>query len=541
MLLLLLYLQKFINNYHFNNNNNNNFIIKIHHNTNNTHHTMRLLLSLLLTFFIALPYTHAMNFPNARPPPSQRKFNSSIIESTITTIANKMKDQDLAMVFSNCLPNTLDTTVESFIPASKNNGRPDSFIITGDITAQWLRDSTNQVLPYIQFTPQDGELQELVCGLILRQAANVLHDPYANAFNFNASGAGHQDDQRRPPMTKSVFEGKYELDSIMAALKLAYHYYNVTQDDSCFLQDSTWMSSVLLILSTVQEQQNSTVQPQDSAYYFMRTTNVATDTTVMSGIGAPARKTGLIKSMFRPSDDATTLPFLIPANMMAVVELGHLSDLLSTLANSPMIQNDVDLMESMKEASLTAKSIAAEVDAALQRYAIVPSPSMWTSVAPRTDVIAYEADGFGSSYFMDDANVPSLLSLPYLGYLAKDDPTYLATRAYLLSDDNPYFFRGSAGEGIGGPHVGLGHIWPMGIIIRALTSTNDTEILWCLDTLKTSTAGTGFMHESFNSSNVYDFTRPWFAWANTLFGELILTLAAERPYLIFNQEHLEVM
>lgn len=85
-------------------------------------------------------------------------------------------------------------------------------------------------------------------------------------------------------------------------------------------------------------------------------------------------------------------------------------------------------------------------------------------------VFAFEVDGFGSAYFMDDANIPSLLSLPYLGYVDKNDPIYKNTRKFVLSEYNPYFFKGEAGEGIGGPHVGPGYIWPMSIIMRVYTS-----------------------------------------------------------------------
>jgi meiotically up-regulated gene 157 (Mug157) protein len=133
---------------------------------------------------------------------------------------------------------------------------------------------------------------------------------------------------------------------------------------------------------------------------------------------------------------------------------------------------------------------------------------------------------------MDDANVPSLLSLPYLGCCASDDPLYLRTRAFVLSDHNPYYFRGTEGAGIGGPHAGMDRIWPLGLIMQALTSRDDDEIVRVLETLKSTHAGTGFMHEAFHKDAAEEYTRSWFAWANTLFGELVLTVLRERPHLL---------
>ncbi len=169
-------------------------------------------------------------------------------------------------------------------------------------------------------------------------------------------------------------------------------------------------------------------------------------------------------------------------------------------------------------------ALAEEVRGALHAHALVAHPHdrLW----------AYEVDGFGNAVFMDDANVPSLLALPYLGCCAADDADYLRTRRLVLSETNPYFFRGKAAEGIGGPHVGLGMIWPLGIIVRALTSTSDQEIRTCLRWLRATHAGAGFMHEAFFKDDPTRFTRPWFAWANTLFGELLLRLRAERPRLL---------
>jgi meiotically up-regulated gene 157 (Mug157) protein len=220
----------------------------------------------------------------------------------------------------------------------------------------------------------------------------------------------------------------------------------------------------------------------------------------------------MICSMFRPSDDACIYPFFIPANLFAVASLRQLAEIAGKVLSDAKLATECD-------------SLAAEVAAAVARHGIVDHP-----VHGR--IYAYEVDGYGNHVCMDDANAPSLLSLPFLGCCSVSDPLYQRTRGFVLSRDNPYFFEGKAAEGVGGPHIGLGYIWPMSILLRAFTSGSDAEIRSCLYTLRNTTAGTFFMHEAFQQDNPRDFTRPWFAWANTLFGELILKLAAEKPSLL---------
>ena len=449
-----------------------------------------------------------------------------------------MIDVDLATLFENCLPCTLDTTVRYFQPRNSTSP-PDAYVITGDIDAQWLRDSTNQVLPYIAYAADDGALKDLVCGLIKRQSRDIVHDPYANSFNRDNAGGGHQDDDRRPSMTPLVFEGKYELDSLAAALKLAWHYYNATHDTTCLTEDNVWLDAVTAILATITTQQQSTLPPSQAPYYFKRITDAPTDSLMLGGVGNVGRYTGMVKSAFRPSDDSTLFPFFIPANAMAVVELRHVSQLLTALTERVTVEQQRVVMT---ELANNASMLADTIDAAIQRYGVI-QPPQWmkdelavTLGAPApSSIYAYEVDGYGGQTIMDDANIPSLLALPYLGYTSRSDPLYLATRAVLLSANNPYFFNGTASTGIGGPHIGLDFIWPMSLIARALTSDSDDEIVYCLQTLKASSAGTGWLHESFNKDNVTDYTRPWFAWVNGLYGQLILQLAVERPHLIFKQ------
>lgn len=467
-------------------------------------------LSLLLLLLVPLPPSTAIPLPHARPPPSQRRFNSSVVNAAIASLSSRMRDPDLATLFSNCLPNTLDTTVSHFCHGCGPGGGPDAFVITGDITAQWLRDSTNQLLPYLPFAPQDPNLAALACGLVRRQARDILHDPFANAFNYAEEGGPHQGDVRTPPMTPHVFEGKFELDSLAAFLRLSNGVYNWT-GAACLANSSEWVGAAALVVSTVRGMQRSSEETLDApAYLFERKAYAATDTTELQGAGPPAAPdTGMARSAFRPSDDATKLPFLVPANAMMSVELGRLGATLRALSQDVLAAN--------------ATALSAQLRAGIEAHA-----------TPNNRTYAYEVDGYGGAFYCDDANIPSLLSLPLLGYLNASDPAYVATRAAVLSPrTNPYFFHGPAGEGVGGPHEGLGYIWPMSVIVRAMTSDSDAEIEEALGTLVNSSAGTGFLHESFYRSDVTKYTRPWFAWVNGLFGELVLQLARERPHLLF--------
>jgi meiotically up-regulated gene 157 (Mug157) protein len=445
---------------------------------------------------------HAL--PLARPALGLRCFTSSLVEQTIEAVGARIADPNLRTLFSNCLPNTLDTTVTAGQDAQ---GRPDTFIITGDIDAMWLRDSTNQVWPYLPFAGKDAALRRMLAGVVARQAACVRLDPYANAFNRTPTGGEWQSDHTT--MIPELHERKYELDSLVAVLRLACGYFSATDDISPF--DADWLQAFDLIVLTIRAQQAGTAEDEPPVYSFQRTTPTASDTLPMGGRGHPARRCGLSKSHFRPSDDAHHLPFPVAANAMAVVWLRKTAALLNHLQQA--------------QRALGAQALADEIDLALQKHGT-------TEHAQYGRIWAFEVDGFGNAYCIDDANVPSLLALPYLGYGHQDDALYQRTRAFVLSPDNPYFFRGKAGEGIGGPHVGMGMIWPMAITMRALTSSDDAEIRTCLRTLRDTTAGTGFIHETFHQDDAARFSRAWFAWANTLFGELILHLDRTRPGLL---------
>jgi meiotically up-regulated gene 157 (Mug157) protein len=443
----------------------------------------------------------ALELPRARPAVGARHFTSEAVETTIRQVQEKIPDVPLATIFENCFPNTLDTTV---FPGSYD-GKPDTYVVTGDIDAMWLRDSSAQVMPYLALAKQDHRLRELLEGVIRRQARLILIDAYANGFMRDAAAPplpwAVNDKTKHYP---GVGERKWEVDSLCYPIRLAYGYWQRTGDTGPL--DAQWKEAAWTIVRTFRTQQR---KQGPGPYSFQRASEVPTDTLALNGYGSPAIPVGMIFSMFRPSDDACTYPLFVPANLFAVVSLRQLA----TLANQ--VLKDGKLAQE-------AQAIATEVEAAVQRYGK-------TEHAEYGEIWAYEVDGYGNVLTMDDANAPGLLSLPYLGCCRVDDPIYRRTRQFVQSKANPYFFRGTAAEGVGGPHAGLNMIWPMSIIMRALTSTDDAEIRRCLRWLRNTTAGTGFMHESFQKDDPKVFTRPWFAWANTLFGELTMRVAAERP------------
>ncbi len=448
-----------------------------------------------------------------RPAPEARKFSSPVIEKVIERVQKAVSDKTLATMFANCFPNTLDTTVQF----SEKDGKPDTFVITGDINAMWLRDSSAQVWPYLRFATQDPALKRLLAGVIRRQAECILLDPYANAFMPRPS------DPPRPwsvndktEMKSGVGERKWEIDSLCYPIRLSYGYWKATGDRTPF--DRRWLSAMSVILSTFKSQKRHDGR---GPYSFQRQAFGVNDTLNLDGYGNPGRPNGLIFSMFRPSDDSCIFPFLIPSNMFAIVCLRHLAEMAEAFDVTPAGKGRPPGISHMIALKLECNMVLSGLDHGLQA-ALVKHKKYG-------DIWAYEIDGYGGQNLMDDANVPSLLSLPYLGYCSPTDPTYLRTRSFVLSEDNPYFFRGGAAEGVGGPHIGLNQIWPLGLIMRALTSTDDAEIAKCLRWLRDTTADTNFMHESFDKDNPRQFTRGWFAWANAIFGELMLKVVDERP------------
>ncbi len=450
----------------------------------------------------------AAPFVSRRPPPEARRFASPAVEGLIKRVKAKVADPELAWLFENCFPNTLDTTV--FL--GEVSGRPDAFVITGDIDCMWLRDSSAQVWPYLPLAAKAPELRTLFRGVIGRQARCILIDPYANAYmrDPTARTSLKWSQQDVTDMRPGVGERKWEIDSLCYPIRLAHGYWRATQDAAPF--DAEWREAMAVVVRTFREQQRKTGL---GPYSFQRPSTLATETLMLEGKGAPTRKVGLIHSMFRPSDDACVYPFLIPSNLFAAASLRQLSELAREVMNDPAFAAD-------------CVAFADEVTAALRAHGL-------TRDADGQPVWAFEVDGYGNALFMDDANAPGLMSLAYLGCVPHDDPVFRRTARLAWSERNPYFFKGTAAEGIGGPHAGLDLIWPMAIIMRALNALadgDDATVLASLRVLKATHAGTGFMHEAFHKDDPTKFTREWFAWANTLFGELIVEIVERHPALL---------
>ena len=461
---------------------------------------------ILVSCIVSVAVCHAEKHESRRPAENERLFVSKAVESKIQEVVKLLENERLAWMFANCFPNTLDTTVH---PVGDN----DTFVYTGDIHAMWLRDSGAQVWPYLPLIYEDPELKQLIAGVILRQFKCICIDPYANAFYKEADKRGEWASDITD-MKPGVHERKWEIDSHCYPIRLAYEYWQVTSDSSIF--SDLWIETIKNVLKTFHEQQRKEgVGP----YTFMRNTSRSFDTLSNDGKGTPVKPVGLIASSFRPSDDATTFQFLVPSNFFAVTSLRKAAEILLN------VNKRADL-------AIECLELADEVEAALKKYATYDHPEFGT-------IYAFEVDGFGNHLLMDDANVPSLLAMPYLGSVDVNDPIYQNTRRFVWSESNPYFFRGKVAEGIGGPHIGYDMAWPMSIMMKAFTSQDDEEIKWCVETLMKTDAGTGFMHESFHVDDPNNYTRSWFAWQNGLFGELILKLIRDGKLSLLNSIDIE--
>lgn len=462
--------------------------------------------------------------PFQRPAEQCRLFRSEAVERKIQDITSRMGSPDLARLFENCFPNTLDTTVRWHVE-SANAELVQSFIVTGDINAQWLRDSTNQLQQYQALAKNDPALQALLRGAINTQADFVLASPYCNAFQPpEASGldptSNGQADAVHPVYNPDrVFECKYEIDSLASFLSLANQYHRSTGDPS--FVTAKWLRAVRMVLTVVREQSVGTFSADDNlndmTYTFQRRTTLGTETLNLAGIGNPvAANTSLVRSAFRPSDDACILQYFIPGNAFLAVELGRTAQLLRGLGQARF----ADLARTLQRAS-------DDIRAAVLKYGVTTHPDFGR-------VFAFEVDGYGSTVMMDDANLPSLLALPLLGFVDRADDVYQNTRRMVLSRrGNPYYLVGSEFQGIGGPHIGISHAWPISLLVQAMTSDDDDEIVRCMTAVLKVSAGLGLVHESVNVDRVSDYTRSWFAWANSVYAQAILDLADRKPGLLF--------
>ncbi|KAL9601084.1 MAG: hypothetical protein Q9219_002794 [cf. Caloplaca sp. 3 TL-2023] len=451
-----------------------------------------------------------------------------------------MKDKDLARIFENAFPNTLDTTVRWHVDGMSGSSRQykrdsygeydghwegaQSFIVTGDINAEWLRDSTHQLAQYQSLAKKDKRLERLILGAINTQAEFVIESPYCNAFQPPPPShvppvSNGQDDSVHPAYEPTrVFECKWEIDSLASFLALGNKFYKNT-GSKVFLHER-WYLAIETLLEVLEQQARPTFDSKTghferNEYLFRRRTIAGTETLNLGGIGNPLNGgTGLIRSAFRPSDDATILGYFIPGNAMMAVELKRAAEMLRAVGKSELAKKLFERGETIE------KGIWEHGVVTHKRYG---------------EVFAFEIDGFGSSIIMDDANLPSLLALPALGFVKKDDRVYQNTRKMILEQaGNPYYLEGRAFGGIGGPHIGLQNPWPMSRLIQAMTSDDDEEISEALRSVR-STSRLGLIHESIHVEHVTDYTRSWFAWANSVFAQTILDVAVRKPHLLFGK------
>lgn len=416
-----------------------------------------------------------------------------LLEDEILRVTAKLRAQGrdkLAQLFANCYANTFETTTRRMDDGTL-------FLVTGDIHAMWLRDSAAQVHQYLPLCAKNSAVADMVEGLIRRQVMYYRIDAFANGFNEEPNGAGHTDD--RPRQNLWVFERKYEIDSPCYMIQLAYLFWKATGRTS-YLNEFFFSAGSRMVEIFKREQNHNA---ENSYYRFFRDNCPESDTLTNNGLGAPVAYTGMTWSGFRPSDDACKYGYLIPANLFAVVALRQLAEL-------------CDVMNVYQEKiKAPALKLADEIEAGVKKYGIVDHPEFGR-------IYAYETDGMGNYVFMDDANVPSLLALPYMGCCAADDEVYLNTRRFVLSKANPYYWEGTAIRGLGSPHTPDGYVWHIGLALQGLTATDPAERKAILNMMADSDGGTGYMHEGVCADDPTVYTRPWFAWANSIFSELVL-------------------
>lgn len=424
------------------------------------------------------------------------RWTEDLISEVVAAVRARSDDR-VAEVFERCFADTLHSTMTPM---------PDGtvFMLTGDIPAMWLRDSTAQLTPYLHFAADHPELADLLIAVNRRQLDAIGLDPYANAFNAEPNGHGHQGDVTDG--SPWVWERKYEIDSLCYPLQLAHDLWITTGRTEHL--DERYRSAVGATIALWRTEQR---HEERSPYRFQRFDAPLSDTLVRDGLGPETVWTGLSWSGFRPSDDAGLYGYNVPGNAFAAVTLAGVEAIAAEV-----LQDEAVVAE--------ARALRAELETALAEHGVVRT-------SRHGDVYAYEVDGRGNALLMDDANVPSLLSLPFLGWCEPDDERYQATRAFILSEDDPSYSVGSAARGIGSPHTPPDHIWPIALSIEGLTSRDPQDRARLLETLLTTHAGTGVMHESFHKDDPDTFTRPWFSWANAMFCEFVLDLVGLRTHV----------
>ncbi|KAF9870228.1 hypothetical protein CkaCkLH20_12314 [Colletotrichum karsti] len=491
-------------------------------------------------------------FPLNRPRPECRTFTTPPMENLITRMKTVIKDPDLYRLFENAYPMTLDSMVKwrGFAnETDKSTGETKvtdmelTYVITGDIDALWLRDSASQVysyLPLLEASKDKDSLASLWRGLINAHSRYIIISPYCHAFQPppesgippTHNGAYIHNHPMPAYDPEKVFDCKWELDSLASFLQLSVAYAEKTNDWE-FFGKYVWIDAVEAAVDAAGAMRLGTYSKEGkvekSAWTFTGWTNRGSETLTNDGLGNPIKENGMIRTAFRPSDDACIFQFLVPANMMWAKYLEDASEIMAKLDG-----------EKAKNLTIAMREQAFGIRQGIEKDAIVHRPGFG-------DIFAYEVDGYGGANMMDDANVPSLLAMPLWNFTkskfklpspAKGEKErdyskiYQNTRKFVLSDANSYFMRGPVISAVGGPHVGPGKAWPMAAVIAAITAYDpisgvkdvEKEVEEQVSMVLDSTAGTGVLHESVNSWDEKDWTRAWFGWANGGFGELILKM-----------------
>lgn len=421
------------------------------------------------------------------------RIDAALLAGISAQVDGAIGDPVITAMFTRIMSENLPTVAEL---------APDgtTYLLTGDIPAMWLRDSAAQIRPYLILCDRDPELARTLVGVFRRQVEFVIIDPYANSFKRGTEPSPHAGD--RSGAGPQIWERKYEIDSLCFPLELGYALWRITGGSDHL--DDRFARAARLILDVWECE----LDHEQSPYSFERDSPLSSETLSRNGRGEPVGRTGMSWSAFRPSDDACVYNYNVPGNMFAAVVLGYL---------------EVIAKEVLGDAGIAdrAARLRGSIRTGVETYGLVDHPDYGR-------VYCYETDGLGHHLIMDDANMPSLLSMPLSGYLPADDPTYLATRRMILSSANPYFYSGMHAEGIGSPHTRPNHIWPIALAVQGLTATDRDEKFRLLQLLTRTTGGTGQMHESFDVDDPSRFSRPWFSWANAMMCELVLDLAGLR-------------
>lgn len=425
----------------------------------------------------------------------QTTYNYSVMREYANALISSVSDEAMRLTLKKTFYATIDGVSNgkgTWGGVLKYNADGTTFCYTGDIHAMWLRDSSAQVLQYLQFMTKDAEVRSMVKGLIKKQLEFIRRDPYANAFNEDGS----------------VFERKFEIDSLCYPVWLAYNYYEITGDKSIF--DVFFRMTAEKIIDTFKAEQNHS----DNNY---RISNES-DRAVGSHSFDPDCK--LIWSGYRPSDDVCYYKYFIPGNMFAVATLERLNDVYSSIRSDEAL-------------ATRCADMAAEIRNAIETYGVYNHPVYGKIYAFEVTGRNGDINSAEEKLLMDAANIPSLISAPWLGYSSNTDQTYLNTRAFVLSDDNPYYYSGVYASGIGDPHDMVGSTnnphkdipvpWHMAIAMQALTSSSEEEVATCVKYMTDTTAGTYVMHEAFNANAPNDYSRDFFTWPCSLYAHTVIT------------------